>query len=90
MSEEEIDELACELGDCVYDFATCGWRNPASHPGKYRVVYTVKFECDVVLDGDDHWEDKISDIDIPEGGQNGSVYCEDTFRIETYAHEDEE
>ena len=57
--------------------------------GKYRVVYTVKFECDVVLEPDDHWEDKLSDIDIPEGGSNGSVYCEDSFSIETYAHEDE-
>lgn len=28
---EEIDQLACELGDCVYDAETCGWKNPASH-----------------------------------------------------------
>lgn len=28
---EEIDELACELGDCVYDAETCGWKSPASH-----------------------------------------------------------
>lgn len=52
--------------------------------GKYRVVYQVKFECDVVLDADDHWQDKLSDIDIPEGGQNRSVYCEDSFEIVMY------
>ena len=58
--------------------------------GKYRVVYQVKFECDVVLDADDHWEDKLSDIDIPEGGQNGSVYCEDSFKIVDYQEPDDE
>jgi hypothetical protein len=49
--------------------------------GKYRVVYQVKFECEVVLDADDHWEDKLSDIDVPEGGENNSTYCQDSFKI---------
>jgi hypothetical protein len=57
--------------------------------GKYRVVYRVTYECDVTLEAGDHWADSLSDIDIPEGGQNGSVYCEDTFEITDYAHEDD-
>lgn len=28
---EDIDQLACELGDCVYDAETCGWKSRASH-----------------------------------------------------------
>ena len=28
---EEIDQLACELGDCVYDAEACGWKSPSSH-----------------------------------------------------------
>lgn len=52
---------------------------------KFRVVYTVTFECDVVLDDDctdeGSFQDAISDIDIPEGGRNGSVYCENSFDI---------
>jgi len=52
---------------------------------KFRVVYTVKFECDVVLPeggvDEGSFQDAISDIDIPEGGRNGSVYCEDSFEV---------
>ena len=29
---EKIDDLACELGDCIYDDEECGWLHPASHP----------------------------------------------------------
>jgi len=57
--------------------------------GKYRVIYTVTLECDVEIGADDHWEDTISNIDIPEGGSNHSVYCEGTFKIKDYVHEDE-
>ena len=57
--------------------------------GKYRVVYTVTFECDVTVGPDDDWQDAISGIDIPDGGSNGSVYCEGTFKIKDYVHEDE-
>lgn len=61
---------------------------------KYRVVYTATFECDVVLpDGcedEASLADATSDIDIPEGGKNGSVYCENTFDIiEIHNPEDE-
>jgi len=54
--------------------------------GKYRVVYTVTLECNVEIGAD---EDAISNIDIPEGGSNGSVYCEGTFKIKDYVHESE-
>jgi hypothetical protein len=61
-----------------------------SKPGKYRVVYLATFECDVVVEDDDDFQDAISNIDIPEGGRNGSVYCEDTFDIiEIHDTEDE-
>jgi hypothetical protein len=52
---------------------------------KFRVVYTATFECDVMLpegcEDEGSFQDAISDIDIPEGGKNGSVYCEDSFGI---------
>lgn len=52
----------------------------------YRVVYSVKFECDVVLpDGcedEASFNDALTDIDIPEGGRNGSVYCEGSFEVD--------
>lgn len=31
---EEIDQLACELGDCAYSDDECHWQEPASHPPK--------------------------------------------------------
>lgn len=62
---------------------------------KFRVVYWVMFECDVdIPDGcedEASFQDAISDIDIPEGGRNGSVYCEDSFEIvDTHEVEDDE
>lgn len=57
--------------------------------GKYRVVYTVTLECNVVIEEGDDFQDAISNIDIPEGGSNGSVYCEGTFKIKDYVHESE-
>ena len=59
-------------------------------PGKYRVVYRVTFECDVVLEPGDDWHDALSNIDIPEGGRNNSVYCEDSFEVTHEEHEDDE
>ena len=29
---EEVDELACQLGECVYSLEECGWQEAASHP----------------------------------------------------------
>jgi hypothetical protein len=36
---EEIDELACGLGDCVYAYDECGWKSPESHSDAF-------FECE--------------------------------------------
>lgn len=58
-------------------------------PGKYRVVYQVTFECDVELKAGHDWGDTLSNIDIPEGGSNGSVYCENTFEITDHVHKDD-
>jgi hypothetical protein len=58
-------------------------------PGKYRVVYTVTLECDMEVKEGDDFQDAISNIDIPEGGSNNSVYCENTFRVKFFAHENE-
>ena len=59
--------------------------------GKYRVVYTVTFECDVTVGTDDDYQDAISNIDIPEGGSNGSIYCENSFKLgEVYNPEEDE
>lgn len=55
--------------------------NEDQGPGRYRMVYTVQFECDVVVEEGDDFQDAISNIDIPEGGSNDSVYCEGTFEI---------
>lgn len=46
-----------------------------------RVVYTVTFECDIYAGEDEDEQDAVSNIDIPEGGQNNSVYCENTFDV---------
>jgi len=48
---------------------------------RLRVVYSVTFECDVLVEDGEDEQDAISNIDIPEGGRNGSVYCEDSFEI---------
>lgn len=29
---DEIDQLACKLGDCHYSDEECFWKEPASHP----------------------------------------------------------
>lgn len=52
-----------------------------SEPRKARVVYTVTYECDIYISDDEPEQDAISNIDIPEGGVNNSVYCENTFDV---------
>lgn len=49
---------------------------------KYRVTYSATFQAVVDLEADsDSIDDVVSDIDIPEGGQNNSVYEEDSFDV---------
>ncbi len=60
---------------------------------KYRVVYLAAFECEVELpDGwdQDTLDDAVCDIDIPEGGKNGSVYCEGSFQTVEIPYEEDE
>jgi len=46
-----------------------------------RVVYQVTFECEVEWEDGEDEQDAVSNIDIPEGGANGSVYCGDSFTV---------
>lgn len=48
---------------------------------KYKVTYSATFQAIVELDDSDSIEDVVADIDIPEGGQNNSVYEDDSFDI---------
>ena len=61
-----------------------------SKPRHARVIYTVTFECDIYIGDDEDEQDAISNIDIPEGGINDSVYCENTFDIIEVHYPDEE
>lgn len=58
----------------------------------YKVKYVVEYECVVMLPeeteedenlyGEDFLlEDRLTDIDIPEGGMNDSSYVNDSFEI---------
>ena len=48
---------------------------------EFRVVYSVSFECTINAPNPDELGDAISNINIPEGGANGSVYCEGSFSV---------
>ena len=48
---------------------------------KYKVTYSAIFQAIIELNDSDSIEDVIADIDIPEGGQNNSVYEDDSFDI---------
>jgi hypothetical protein len=49
---------------------------------KKLVRYTVDFEATIEYDPETEDEqDAVSDIDVPEGGQNSSRYLENTFNI---------
>lgn len=54
---------------------------------KKRIVYSVRFECEIDLEIYT-LDDALSDIDIPEGGGNNSVYCEGSFEVVTEFEED--
>ena len=46
---------------------------------KVTVRYTVEYECELEVSSEEDLEDRISDIDIPEGGHNNSRYVSDSF-----------
>lgn len=48
---------------------------------RLRVVYTATFECDVEVEDGQNTDDALTAIDIPEGGENASVYCQGSFQV---------
>ena len=46
---------------------------------KITVNYSVEYECELEGSPEEDLEDRISDIDIPEGGHNNSRYVSDSF-----------
>jgi hypothetical protein len=56
---------------------------------KAKVVYTVTFECTIEVPDDRPISDVLSEIDIPEGGWNGSEYCEKSIVIGEIVYKDE-
>ncbi len=48
---------------------------------KFTVQYQVTFECEIEVDDVANLDDIISDIDIPEGGKNNSVYVPESIEI---------
>ena len=46
---------------------------------KVKVSYSVSYIAEVEVDELSNLEDAISNIDIPEGGNNNSRYIRDTF-----------
>lgn len=48
---------------------------------KFKVVYSVVYTCDLDVSEGDSVEDAISNIDIPQGGQNNSEYRPNTVKI---------
>jgi len=43
------------------------------------VRYSVEYECELEISPEEDLEDRISDIDIPEGGRHNSRYVADSF-----------
>lgn len=46
---------------------------------KVTVNYSVEYQCELEVSPEEDLEDRISDIDIPEGGHNNSRYVSDSF-----------
>ena len=46
---------------------------------KITVRYTVEYECELEVSSEEDVEDRIADIDIPEGGRHNSRYVADSF-----------
>jgi len=48
---------------------------------KITVNYSVEYECELEVSPEENLEDRISDIDIPEGGYNNSRYVANSFEV---------
>lgn len=46
---------------------------------KITVRYSVEYECELDISPEENVEDRISDIDIPEGGCHNSKYVLNSF-----------
>ena len=46
-----------------------------------NVRYFVEYECELEVSPEDNIDDRLSDIDIPEGGNNNSKYVANTFKV---------
>lgn len=63
--------------------------DPTEGPGTYYVTYCVTYACSMKVAPGEDFQDSISDIDIPEGGKNGSIYSPNTFQITGWTREEE-
>ena len=45
------------------------------------VRYSVEYECELEVSSEEDVEDRISDIDIPEGGRHNSRYVANSFEV---------
>lgn len=48
---------------------------------KITVRYSVEYECELDISPEEDVADRISDIDIPEGGYNNSRYVANSFEV---------
>jgi hypothetical protein len=48
---------------------------------KITVRYSVEYECQLDISPEEDLEDRISDIDIPEGGSHNSRYVSNSFEV---------
>ena len=48
---------------------------------KITVRYSVEYECELEVSSEECVEDRIADIDIPEGGRHNSRYVTNSFEV---------
>ena len=48
---------------------------------KITVRYSVEYECELDISPEEDVTDRISNIDIPEGGCNNSRYVANSFEV---------
>jgi hypothetical protein len=73
--EEAVDSLSDNFG-----WTTLGFGNTTCvEVKKVTVTYSAQFEADIYVEGTEDIQDRVSDIDIPEGGSNNSRYVPDSF-----------
>ena len=48
---------------------------------KITVNYYVEYQCELEISPEEDLADRISDIDIPEGGCNNSRYVANSFEV---------